>query len=930
MLKLSKLLQLLGTRPTERLRSQGTRTAKRARRRVMRFEPLEEKVVLATFAVIGDYGNSGAGELAVANMVKAWNPESILTLGDNNYEVGSAATIDDNIGQYYHEFIGNYQGGYGAGSPTNRFLPVLGNHDWQTTGAQPYFDYFTLPGNERYYDFVLDNVHFFALDSDPHEPDGITSGSLQAQWLQDGLANSQEMFNVVYFHDSPYVSGTATPVMRWPFREWGADAVMSGNQHHYERLSVNGLPYFVNGLGGAEITSIGSPAAGSQVRYNDDFGAMRIVTGSTTLQFEFLSISGGGTLVDSYTLSADNTGNNDNFANAALLSGTTINTTGDNFVATFETSEPFNVGTTGGKSVWWNWTAPSTGTVSVATAGSSFDTTLGVYTGTAVGSLTKVAANDDVSGSLLTSRLTFSAVANQTYRISVDGYGGATGNIALQLQFTATPPLSGSDAFSARTVLVGANVTAAGANTSATVEPGEPRNAGNAGGKSMWWSWTAPSSGSFSVNTTGSTFDTTLGIYTGSSLNTLAAVASNDDESGSILTSRVTYSAIAGTTYQISVDGYNGASGQISLAIISNNVANDNFANRIPLTGSNFTVTGANLGASLETGEPKNAGVTGGKSVWWSWTSPFSGQASITTAGSTFDTTLGVYTGSNVNSLVAVVSNDDESGSILTSNVTFSAVAGTTYQISVDGYKGASGQISLAIAAINVPNNNFANRIPLTGSNITVTGSNIGASLESGEPNNAGVTGGKSVWWSWTAPAAGPVTMNTAGSTFDTTLGVYTGSSLTSLTPVASNDDETGSILTSRVTFTAIAGQVYQISVDGYRGAAGQISLSIASNSNLASSTLLAGSTSAIVGSNPSSASALSERQNAAETRRYDVGGWMGTSYGSSGNLRQVEVNPPHIDATTTRRSTQDARTEPNSSISRSKSDLLSWDNFPG
>lgn len=54
------------------------------------------------FAVIGDYGNAGPDELAVADLVKSWDPDFIITLGDNNYDVGSQATIDPNIGQYYH------------------------------------------------------------------------------------------------------------------------------------------------------------------------------------------------------------------------------------------------------------------------------------------------------------------------------------------------------------------------------------------------------------------------------------------------------------------------------------------------------------------------------------------------------------------------------------------------------------------------------------------------------------------------------------------------------------------------------------------------------------------------------------------------------------------------------------------------------------
>jgi hypothetical protein len=90
------------------------------------------------FAVIGDYGSGGQPEADVANLVKSWNPQLILTTGDNNYPDGSAETIDQKIGQFYHEFISPYSGGYGAGAGKNRFFPSLGNHDWNTFQAQPY------------------------------------------------------------------------------------------------------------------------------------------------------------------------------------------------------------------------------------------------------------------------------------------------------------------------------------------------------------------------------------------------------------------------------------------------------------------------------------------------------------------------------------------------------------------------------------------------------------------------------------------------------------------------------------------------------------------------------------------------------------------------------------------------------------------------
>ena len=131
------------------------------------------------FAVIGDYGADTPAEAAVAALVKSWRPEFLITLGDNNYPSGEAATIDRNIGQFYAEFIGKYRGRFGPGSAKNRFWPALGNHDW-VVGVEPYRDYFTLPGNERYYEVDLGLVHLYALDSDVHEPDGISPESQQA------------------------------------------------------------------------------------------------------------------------------------------------------------------------------------------------------------------------------------------------------------------------------------------------------------------------------------------------------------------------------------------------------------------------------------------------------------------------------------------------------------------------------------------------------------------------------------------------------------------------------------------------------------------------------------------------------------------------------------------------------------------------------
>ncbi|UBF25627.1 tandem-95 repeat protein [Kovacikia minuta CCNUW1] len=147
-------------------------------------------------------------------------------------------------------------------------------------------------------------------------------------------------------------------------------------------------------------------------------------------------------------------------------------------------------------------------------------------------------------------------------------------------------------------------------------------------------------------------------------------------------------------------------------------------------------------------------------------------------------------------------------------------------------------------------NDNFANRIALNGINVSTTGTNVEATGESGELNHAGVSGDdytitrtgtfsyrynygeqgnlSSVWYSWTAPTSGYTTIDTNGSSLDTTLGVYSGSSVGSLSLLASNDNWNGS--SSQVSFYAVAGTTYQIAVDGYYNRTGSFALNINGN----------------------------------------------------------------------------------------------------
>lgn len=259
------------------------------------------------FAVVGDFGTTSAASFQVAARVRALDPLFVVTLGDNNYPSGSALTIDANIGQHYHEFIAPYVGSYGPGAAMNAFYPCLGNHDWLASGAQPYLDYFELPGNERYYEVRRGPVHLFVLDSDVNEPDGIRSDSLQADWLRNALQHSSAPFKFVTLHHAPYNSSDnhgSQGDLQWPFKEWGASLVLSGHDHLYERLSVSGLPFVTNGLGGQSPYGFNEPLGGSAVRFNDEHGLLlveadsefahlRFVTSSDSVQDDFVLPAGG-------------------------------------------------------------------------------------------------------------------------------------------------------------------------------------------------------------------------------------------------------------------------------------------------------------------------------------------------------------------------------------------------------------------------------------------------------------------------------------------------------------------------------------------------------------------------------------------------------------------------------------------------------------
>ena len=197
-----------------------------------------------------------------------------------------------------------------------------------------------------------------------------------------------------------------------------------------------------------------------------------------------------------------------------------------------------------------------------------------------------------------------------------------------------------------------------GSNVAATKEAGEPDHAGNAGGKSVWFTWTAPIDGSVphvAIVTEGA-FDTLLGVYTGAAVNSLTEDASNDDDGTG--GSSVSFPTSAGTTYRIAVDGFAGKAGRFAVAARPS-PSNDNFGEAIPLSGASGARTGDILhGATIELGEPSFVEPA---TTWYSWQPPADGTYKLSTIGSSrVDTVLAVFEGASVESLTLLDVNDDD------------------------------------------------------------------------------------------------------------------------------------------------------------------------------------------------------------------------------------------------------------------------------
>lgn len=337
---------------------------------------------------------------------------------------------------------------------------------------------------------------------------------------------------------------------------------------------------------------------------------------------------------------------------------------------------------------------------------------------------------------------------------------------------TGNMPPPANDAFDNRAPVSSMNVPVTGYTVNASTEMDEPASGGV--GHTVWWSWTSPISAEVAVLASGGGNCWPINIFTGGSLNGLTQVANGWGE--------IRFYAQAGETYQIAVDTCWQDSG-VKLVI----TRPPTIVVTSPADGAVFT-SPANISISGSASDPDGQIQQISIQAW--------SDLNFKTSSSSF-------------------------------SFQWTNVPGGYYYLNFSATDDAGCQAwdSRSIR-VHPVNDDFTNTTAISGAPLTVSGSNAGADKEVGEPDHAGNSGGSSVWWSWTPASTGPVTITTAGSSFDTILAAYTGNSVGGLSLVGDNDDYNG-YTTSQISFLATAGTVYQIAVDGFNGSSGSIALNL-------------------------------------------------------------------------------------------------------
>lgn len=241
---------------------------------------------------------AGSGPAKTAALVRP-SDALVVTLGDNVYENGTA-----------EEFANCFDPTWGAFK--DRIHPAPGNHDYNTPGAGPYFDYFGAkagPDRRGWYSFDFGGWHFIMLNGVAD----VSRGSEQYRWAEADLAQSRDATcAIAVLHYPAFNSGAgygSILAMRPMFgllQSAGVEMVLSGHEHVYERFApqtadgtadpARGMRQFVVGTGGHALNPFGTPLPNSEFRYNASWGVLRLTLGQGSYSWQFVPVGGGAPL----------------------------------------------------------------------------------------------------------------------------------------------------------------------------------------------------------------------------------------------------------------------------------------------------------------------------------------------------------------------------------------------------------------------------------------------------------------------------------------------------------------------------------------------------------------------------------------------------------------------------------------------------------
>lgn len=263
-------------------------------------QALEEAAPDPVLLAAGDIAAcDSSGDEATAAILDGYPDATVATLGDNVYPNGTVA-----------EFATCYEPSWGRHKTQTR--PSPGNHDYGTPGASGYHGYFGAaagPVAKGWYSYDLGSWHVVVLNSNCAYVE-CGSGSEQVLWLRADLAAHPADCTIAYWHHPRFTSGThagepelAAAAPFWnALYEYGADLVLAGHDHDYERFapqtpagqadSAYGIREFVVGTGGRSLRGFGTPAPNSEVRDSSAFGVLKVVLREGAYDWTFLAEAG--------------------------------------------------------------------------------------------------------------------------------------------------------------------------------------------------------------------------------------------------------------------------------------------------------------------------------------------------------------------------------------------------------------------------------------------------------------------------------------------------------------------------------------------------------------------------------------------------------------------------------------------------------------